>query len=109
MPAPKFKLLDNKIDKAEGDQSVVLTSIMTLGKNKLRFYIRSNAYQAQCSAVVSVWRADHLDWSRVAGLVPETMKTPKGLIYHPGTQGLEERHFYEDVKELQRQALLILA
>lgn len=111
----KFKELDKKVQASEGDQSVHMTVIAQLGKHKLQFKLRSNAYKAQGWANVS--RFDGEKWQLVSHIVPSAMATREGLIYrvqrpitNPNTPSpVCSVDFAHDYAELKRQAELILA
>lgn len=76
---PAYKVLNRRVSALEGSQDVVLVELGQQGEHKLRIKIRSNAYKAQCSAVIS--RFDGVQWHPLYTIEGDAMKTREGLIY----------------------------
>ncbi len=114
MAKPQIKILDSKVQASNGDQSVHMKVLASLGDHKLQFRLRSNAYKAQGYAVVE--RFDGAQWQNVSRIVPDAMATREGLIYRVkcpvnanAPEGVSTFDFSADFTELKRQAMLILA
>lgn len=99
-----LKLLDAKITK--GSQSTLFTYICQYGALKLRFSIKSDAYEENSYARVAVWAQDALSWNAVASIQPSDMETDTGLVYRPNWS--DERHYEADYDRLQALAAIVL-
>lgn len=100
-----MKLLDTKL--AQGDQDVILVNLYRAAQGeKLKVRIRSNAYEAQCSASCSIWSPEKRAWNSLVSIEPSLMATESKLCYQPKKAGAGA--FEADVKELLRMAALVL-
>jgi len=77
-----------------GRQSVNYKEILMLDEMKLRIRIKSDSYDFQCFARVSVWSEENLRWEQIDFIPFANMQTPKGLLYKRG--GSSEEHFRGD-------------
>jgi hypothetical protein len=112
-----MKLLDSKI--SQGSQDYTLTQLYiatyeyTSGaikqsvRQKLRITIKSDSYEQQCFARISIYSPEERKWNRLASIEPSVMKTEKGLCYKH--EAPTEYNFQNDINELMRLADLILA
>jgi hypothetical protein len=97
----RFKCVSS--DFAKGQQDVELLELYSQGRTRLRVRIRSNAYKAQCHAVIERWDGD--EWQEVWRLNPMMMETKEGLCYavHAST-----KDFTADTYTLLLQASRVL-
>jgi hypothetical protein len=108
--AKKPTIVSENISK--GGQDVIFSLIekwtsLTDKLLKVKFEVRSNSYDFQCQAVVSVWNEVELKWNRVHSIHHADMKTKHGLCYIPRTANPAD--FALDVAELRRVATEILS
>lgn len=95
-----FNTLSSDISK--GDQSVLFKETLNYGAKKVRIEIKSDAYEKQCFARVSLW--DGEKWNRIDFIPSSKMNTEDKLAYQPGNKGLRESNFSADRKILLKLA-----
>jgi hypothetical protein len=91
-----------KLEISKGSQDVIYKEILNLGKHKVQITIRSDAYNFQSSAKISVWK--DLEWSLIDSIHHGQMKTRHGLAY----DNYVERDFKLDRDTLLKVAKQIL-
>lgn len=96
--------MTRKIQKIEDglsstNQAVTRTIIGKMDDFKVRLSIKSDSYQSQCHAVVSVWSTDQLSWNEVHRILPSQMETETGIAYLPQHK-ISPRLFDRDVDHL---------
>jgi hypothetical protein len=104
--APTISVLHEAV--SAGQQSVTAQRLVVMAGHKLRFTVKSDAYDFQSSAKTERWQPIEGQWHTVTTLPYGLMKTPAKLVYQPNQSGVSLAHFEADLTELQRQAALIL-
>ena len=83
------------------------TAVAGAQEFKVRVHIKSDSYADQSFAVLSVWNAADLKWSRVANIPYSRMNTPIKLIYMSVNRH-HRREFQRDFDRLMSEAVQIL-
>jgi hypothetical protein len=65
-----------------GRQDVTYTEIIKIKEKKLRIIIKSDSYDFQSSARISVYNEENLEWNHLDSVHYSNMETPFKLYYH---------------------------
>jgi hypothetical protein len=101
----KSRVIDTTIGK--GRQDIVYRELVMLTDKKVRIDIKSDSYDFQSHARVSVWNAAEDKWNQIDSLHYSAMQTPQGLCYRDGWN--DAAHFKKDRDRLLTMAKLILS
>jgi hypothetical protein len=104
--ASKIKMIQDEILKAR--QSLTLHQVFEMKGHKLSISIKSDSYDFQSHAIISVFHPTELKWNRLAGIHHSTMKTPHELAYWPEAQSSKQERLRPEF-ELDRAELVKLA
>lgn len=74
----------------------------------LRIRIESDSYKFQCVARAEIFSTVSNSWNQIASIVPENMKTEKGLSYARDNGWKNAALYRADADNLVQQALAIL-
>ena len=84
-------------------------SVMNFKGHSIRINVRSNSYEHQCYARVSVFNPQLLQWNLLDYIPYTEMTTPKGLCHQSGkAASVLETQFVQDVDNLLERAAFIL-
>ena len=100
--------IDVKVSK--GRQDLRYLEILKMGGKKFRISIRSDSYDFQCHAKISIWNSDKDEWNLVYSIPYSEMKTESKLYYICKSKKIDlksysaKSKFKEDREELIRLA-----
>lgn len=104
-----------KIIKSEyglGTQSVNFKEIRESDEGlKIQINIKSDSYDFQSHAIVSVFSPTELKWNNLSSIHFSEMQTPPKLYYHVPPQGnpsVVSGHFQSDIQQLVTEAEAVL-
>lgn len=105
----KEKLITKTISK--GSQDIIYKEVFEVDNRKLNIEIKSDSYNDQCYARISVLKPDE-GWYVLHSIHYSQMKTKSELYYilpRNEKPGIEfEKYFTDDIKELKRVAEQLL-
>lgn len=86
---------------------VKMTATVDAPEFKVRIHIKSDSYDSQCFARLSVWNSNDLKWNVVSSIPFSQMNTARSLAYHQ-TNRHHRREFQKDFDRLMAEAVQIL-